>query len=200
MSAAIAGLAIGLGTFAYGEVKEGEAKKKAQQLQATRPKLTDSPYTKDELALTQSELANGMGADAARFAKEEKDSSLSDSLDALLKSGGDNNNISKLFDGSVKGDQRLAMTKENLRLNQIQNVIGASRNAEEGRQQQFQFNQWAPWSDEAQANAQAKKGADETVNSGLNTAESGALQELDNINEKNEYDDYFNPKKKQVTV
>jgi hypothetical protein len=200
MSAAVAGVAIGLGTFAYGEEEKSQAKKKASQLQATRPKLQDSPYTKDELALTQSELANGMGADASRFAKEEQDSSLSDSLDALLKSGGSNNNISKLFDGSVKGDQRLAMTKENLRLNEIQNVIGASRNAEEGRQQQFQFNEWAPWSDEAQANAQAKKGADETINSGLNTAESGALQELDNINEKNEYDDYFNPKKKQVTV
>lgn len=161
--------AVGAGTLIYGAIEKGNANSKAKQLQNSRPKLANSPYTSDELALSKSELANPLSADASRSLQEDNDRSLSTSIDAILKGGGDVNNVAQVFDGSQRGNQRLALMKENLRLNKINNFMSASRNAEQERQQQFQFNQWAPWADQAQANSAAKAGADQTINSGINT-------------------------------
>jgi hypothetical protein len=191
MTGAIAGIAIGVGGLVLGEVHKSEANKKAKALQNSRPTLTPSPYTKDELSLTQSELAGGMGADAERGYTEQLDKDTSGSLDALIKGGGSVNNVADIFSGKQEGRQRLTMMKENLRLNNIHNFISASRNAEEGRQQEFQFNQFAPWADASQANAQEKQGAEQQINTGVNTAASGVAGELSNISQKNSLNDYF---------
>jgi hypothetical protein len=164
--------AVGAGTLIYGAIEKGEANSKAKQLQNSRPQLPNSPYTADELSLSKSELANPLSADASRSLQEDNDRSLSTSIDAILKGGGSVNNVAQVFDGSQRGNQRLALMKENLRLNKINNFMNASRNAEQERQQQFQFNQFAPWADQAQANAAAKAGADQTINSGVNTLSS----------------------------
>src|SRR5450432_1641115 len=134
--------AVGAGTLIAGEIDKSNANSKAESLAKSRPKLSASPYTAGELALTKSELAGGMGADASRAYQEGQDRNLSTSLDALLKGGGNVNNVAEIFDGSEVGNQRLAMVKENLRLNNINNFISASDKAETERQQEFQFNQW----------------------------------------------------------
>lgn len=187
----IAGAAVGVGTLAYGIYKDQKANTKAKELQNSRPTLKDSPYTKDELSLTQSELAGGMGADASRFYTEQLDKDTSGSLDTLIKGGGSVNNVADIFSGKQEGRQRLTMMKENLRLNNIHNFIEASRNAEQGRQQEFQFNQWAQWADESQANAMAKQGAEQTIASGISTTASGVTGALSNAASKKSLDSYF---------
>lgn len=193
MSGLIASTAIGVGTFAYGEYEKGQANKKAATLKNTRPKETDSPYTAQELALTGSELANGMGADAERFYTEQGDKDLTNSTDAILKGGGTGNNIAQVFAGSQAGRQRLTLMKENLRLNNISNFVNAARHADEQRQEEFQFNQWGPWADEAQAVAQEKQGAEQTISSGFNTATSGITSALNQSSSNKMLKNYFKP-------
>jgi hypothetical protein len=48
------------------------------------------------------------------------------------------------------------------------------KSAEDERLQQFQFNEWAPWSDKAQANAKARQGAEDMIWGGLQTAAGAA--------------------------
>lgn len=192
MSGLIAGAAVGAITLGYGIYKDSKANSKAKELQNSRPQLANSPYTQDELALSKSELANPMSADASRSLQEDNDRSLSTSIDAILKGGGDVNNVAQVFDGSQRGNQRLALMKENLRLNKINNFMNTSRNAEQERQQQFQFNQWAPWADQAQANSAAKQGAQTTINSGINTLASGVTGALSNSANNKAMNDYLN--------
>lgn len=192
MSGLIAGAAVGAITLGYGIAKDAKANSKAKELANNRPQIKSSPYTADELALSKSELANPMSADTDRFLKEQQDSDTSNSISAILKGGGDVNNVAQIFDGSQRGNQRLALMKENLRLNKINNFMNTSRNAEQERQQQFQFNQWAPWADQAQANSAAKQGAQATISSGVNTLASGVVGGLSNEYNRKTMNDYLN--------
>ncbi len=181
---------VSAGTLIYGAVKSGQAKKEASKLAASRPQLTASPYTQDELSLSKSELANGgMSADASRFLQEGNDRSESNSIDAILKGGGSVNNVAQIFDSSQSGNQRLALMKENLRLNKINNFVSASRNANEERQQMFQYNTDAPWKDAAQANAQARQSASQMEVSGISGIAGAAGSALG----KQQLNKYLNP-------
>jgi hypothetical protein len=174
---AIAGLAVGVGEFTIGEINKSKAKKKAAQLAANRPKLTNSPYTQEQYSLAESELGNGgLGAAASRALDQENEGSQTNVLSAIMQGGGDSNSVSKIFSDSEAGNQRLALMKENLRLQKIQSFVQASQNKDAERQQQFQYNVDAPFKDAAQATAQARQEAEAQINSGINTGVSSLLQ------------------------
>src|SRR5690242_15680270 len=105
------GAAIGLGETAVGLINKGKAKEEAKQLQATRPKLQDSPYLKQGLSLAESQLSTGMSAEAKSVYEQDLDKSLSTSISGLLKGGGSVNNISELLAGDQQGRARLAIMK-----------------------------------------------------------------------------------------
>lgn len=131
-----------------------DAKNQAKVLAANRPYLPDNKFTAEAQGLAASELASqspGMNA-----FDESIDRDLSNSLSTILKGGGDVNDVGSLFDGSQQGRQRALMMSDNLRLNKINNYIRTLQGSDASSQQQFQFNQWAPWADKAQANAQAR--------------------------------------------
>src|SRR5687768_1629768 len=140
--------AIGVAQTVTGLIKGGKAKKEAARLAATRPKLEASPYLDDQLSLAQSELSSGMSGAAENAYEQGLSRDMSSSLDAILKGGGDVNNVAEIFDRSAVGRQRLALMKENLRLSQINNVVNAQGASENQRKEMFEFNQWRPWADQ----------------------------------------------------
>lgn len=168
--------AVGVGTAVYGVVESQNAKKKAKQLQQNRPKLSSSPYTKDQISLMESELSTGMSGGSKAAYEADMDRSLSTTLDSLTKMGGSPNNVGDVFASNSNGRARLALMKDNLRMNQITNLSRTQELAEEERQQQFQFNEWAPFADQAQANAAARESSNKLVFEGLNTAASAAAR------------------------
>lgn len=174
---AIGALAVGAGEFVVGEVNKDKAQSKAKQLADNRPKLTSSPYTQEQYSLAESELGNGgLGAAASRALDQENERTQTNALSAIMQGGGSSNSVSKIFSDSEAGNQRLALMKENLRLQKIQSFVQASQNKDAERQQQFQYNVDAPFKDAAQANALAREQAQQDINSGINTAGSGLLQ------------------------
>jgi len=180
MSGLALGVTVGLGAVetTVGLINKGKAKKEAAKLAANRPKLTDSPYIKDELSLAKSDLSNGMSAEAKSAYEGGLSRDLSTSLNTILKSGGSVNNVSQVFDSSAQGRQRLGLIKENLRLNNVNNLIRAQDTAENERQQEFQFDNWAPWVDAAKANGQARQAADAQIWSGIDTAGGGLIKKF----------------------
>jgi hypothetical protein len=182
---------LGAAEAVTGLFKSGKAKREAARLEASRPEIADSPFVADQLALAQSEFANGMSAESESAYESGISRDLSTSLDAILKGGGDINSVSDIFDRSQTGRQRLSLMKENLRLNQISNLVNAQGAAENERLQQFQFNEWAPWSDKARANAQSRQGAENMIWNGLQTAGSAATSYLQGQNSQNDFDKYL---------
>ena len=181
--------ALGVAQAGIGLLKSGQTKREAERLAASRPKLKDSPFIDDQLSLAKSELASGMSGAAENAYEQGLSRDLSTSLDAILKGGGDVNNVADIFDKSATGRQRLSLMKENIRLSQINNLSNAQRAAEEERLQQFQFNEWAPWSDAAQSNAKARQGAEDMIWSGLQTAGGAAAAALQSKQQKKDLND-----------
>lgn len=182
---------IGGAQAAVGLIKGGKAKPEGERLKGMRPKLEASPYIDDQLSLAQSELSSGMSGAAETAYEEGLSRDVSSSLDAILKGGGDVNNVAEIFDRSATGRQRLALMKENLRLSQINNLVNAQGAAENQRQQMFQFNEWAPWSDAAQANAKARQGAENMIWSGVQTFGNAATGFLQGQQASNDFNNYF---------
>jgi hypothetical protein len=171
----VVGGVLGLGETVVGLINSGKAKREAARLQGLRPKFKESPYYKDALSLAESELSTGMSAGAQTAYEQGADRDLSTSLNAILQGGGSVNNVAQVFDQSQQGRQRLAMMKENLRLNQINNVVQAQQLREDQREKAFQFNEWAPWADQAQAAAEARKNASNMIWHGIDTAGSAVM-------------------------
>lgn len=189
----IIGGAIGIGESVVGLINKGKADKEAKQLQATRPKLADSPYLKDQLSLSESNLSTGMSAEAKTAYEQDLDKTLSTSLSTLLKGGGSVNNISEILAGDQQGRARLSMMKDNLRLAEIDRLTRAQDAQEEFRQKQFEFNQWQPWADAAQANAQARQGAESEIWGGLGLAGSSVMKGVERGRAQTDYNSYLNP-------
>lgn len=159
-----------------GEVQANKAKKEAAALAANRPLLGNNSYAQDQLALTGSELARGNNTPGMQAYDESTGRDLSTSIGAILKGGGDVNNVADLFSNSNQGRQRALLMSDNLRLNQINNYIRSSQYADNANQQQFQFNQFAPWADKAQATANARLAANNKIWGAVDEFGSAAMQ------------------------
>lgn len=171
------GIQTGLGAAQsiVGLINSKKAKKEAEQLKRTRPKYDISPEAKQGLSLTESELATGMSAKAEKAYNDIADRQFSTSLDAILKSGGSSNNISDVYSGSQQGRQNLAVMKDQLRMNQIQNLLNQQRYMQEQEDKQWQVNVDAPWKDAAQANSAARQQAQSMIWNGIGQVSSGAM-------------------------
>ncbi len=193
MPVAAAGVEIGLGLYKTikGLSDEEKTKNIAEQLGKTRPKLGRDRLADENLALTKSDLAQGQSAKAEAAYKDITDRDLSSSLSAILKGGGNLNSIGDIYGSKEEGRQRLSLMKDNLRLTQIQNEINASKAVSERNDQQFQFNEWMPWADKTQANAAAREQAAKSVDTGLQTVGSAAMQFGQEKSEQNFWDKYF---------
>lgn len=186
------GAGLGLAETVVGLIGSHKAKKEAERLQGLRPKYKESPYYKDALSLAESDLSTGMSADAQKAYEQGIDRDLSTSLNTILQGGGSVNNVAQIFDASQQGRQRLALMKENLRLNQINNVVRAQQLSEEDREKAFQFNEFAPWADRVQANAEARKASQNMIWGGLSTAASSAMSYFGNKEGSKQMGNYFN--------
>ncbi len=187
--------AIGLGIGAYklisGAVKEGKANRVAEELGKTRPKRNISSYAQDDFNLAKSELAQGMSADAERAYDSLNNKQLTNSLDAILKSGGSPNNVGEVYGQSNGGRMNFAILKDNARLSRVNNLVRAYQMMNEEDQANFAFNEFAPWKDKAEANGQARMGAQAEQTAGLNTIGGTAMGYFQNQKDENLYEKYF---------
>lgn len=175
-----------------GGIKSAKAKKEAAKLAANRPQLSDSPYLRDNIKLAQSELANGMSSSAERAYEQGMDRTLSSSIGAVLQGGGTANNIADIFDSSQVGQQRMALMRDNLRMNQIQQLSAAGGASEMQRQQRFQFNEFMPWADNAQAASAARAQGQQQMWNGISSLGSTVAGGIASMQSQKQLDSYFN--------
>lgn len=185
-------VAAGFGAYKLikGGIDKSKAKKQAAQNEATRPKYSESPYYKEQLALAGSELSNGMGA-AGDVYKQESDQDLSSSLDAITKMGGTPNDVASVFSANQQGRARLALMKSNLRLNQISNLSKAQEAEEEDRERAFGYNVTAPFKDKAAATALSLQSAEGEISGGIDTVGNALTSYAGAKSGQNQFNNYF---------
>lgn len=176
-----------------GLLGSSSAKQKAEELARTRPKLGVNQQAQDALSLAESDLAQGMSAQAENAYGQGVDRDLSTSIDAILKGGGSTNNIGDIFDRSQQGRIRNNQLQDNLRLNQINNLVRAQQYKAEEDQKRFEFNDWRTWSDAAQANGQARQSSNNNIWGGLGTIGSAGMSYFNNKEISDQLDNYFKP-------
>lgn len=157
-------------------IKSRQAKKNAETLSKNRPVLPNNAYAKDQQAFAENELARGSSTDAMDRYNQGADRDFANSLNAILKNGGDVNDVGSLFDGSDQGRQRARMMSENIRLNNINSLVRAYQNSDQASQDKFKFSDWAPWADKTQANAVARTEANTQMWSAFDTASAAAVR------------------------
>lgn len=186
--------AIGAVQAGIGLIKGAKAKKEAKRLAESRPKYQESATAGQAVNLAESELAKGMSSRAEKAYLDANDRQLSASLSAILKGGGSVNNIGDVFGKSEVGKANLATMQDNLRLNQINNVVRAQQYKDEQDDKKFMYDIDALWKDSTQANAAARKDAANLTMAGINTFGSAVGGGMFGAKTKKDNDAYLDNK------
>lgn len=168
--------ALDIGETVAGFVNEGKVKKEADLLATTRPKYQVQPEFAEDVSLASSELSNGMSADAKRAYDNATAGAQSNSVSALLKGGGDVNDIGAIYGSGESGRENLSTMRDAIRQNNITNLISARTAMAQEKDTQWQVNELDPWKDKAEANATARENADKEIWGGLGSLASTGMR------------------------
>lgn len=187
------GIATGLAQTTTGIINNAKAKKEARILERTRPRYAISDLAGQDLDLAESEAASGgISARAETAYNNLNNKQFSSSLGAILKGGGSVNNVADVFGENDEGRQRLALLSDQMRLGQIDRLSRARASMMEQEDKAFEFNQWMPWADKAQANAQARQQAQQDIWGGIKTAAGVGMQAGATAFNNKRYDSFLN--------
>jgi hypothetical protein len=182
---------LGKAQAVLGLINYRKTTKNAAKLAKERPVYKDSGLDDKDLSLAESDLSGGMSARAETAYKQQSDKQFAASLEAMLRGGGSVNNVADVFGNSQEGALRLSQLQDQLRLQQINNVVRARRYKDEQLDKSFMFNKFQPWADKTQANSRAREEASKAVWSGLQTSTSAGSNALSNESEKQDFAGYF---------
>lgn len=159
-------------------IKDGKLKKQAAELEKNKPIKQTSQFDKDALALTESELANGMSSAAEKAYNDSVDRGLSSSISAMLKSGGNVNSIGDIYGATEQGRQNLAIMQDQMRLTQLQNVLKSYDKMASEDEKNWMVNLYGPYKDKLQAIGEQRKAAAQQRVAGINTMGGGLMTAL----------------------
>src|SRR5690348_14795255 len=168
---------------AIGLIGAGKARREAERLQSERPDYQISPLTGEDLSLAKSELASNNSV-AEQAYRDLNNSQFSSTIGSVLKSGGTPNSVGAIYGNNQEGRLRLAMMSDQLRLAKINNLVRESQSMQDAQQTKFLLNQYYPWEDKVQANAQARNNAQNLISSGFQTFGAGAMNAANALNEQ----------------
>lgn len=165
--------ALGIGTAIYGGVQASKARKAAAENARNRPVYTMPQSEWDTLSLLENRAGQGLSDDSKRLYGQSLDRGLNSGLDAILKGGGNVNNVANLFDNYASASNALAVRDDEARLRNLNALIAQRQRMAEYADKDYAINRREPWMDRAQALAQEQAQGQQTMWSGINTAASG---------------------------
>jgi len=194
--AVIVPAAIGAVELGYGIYSKAHAASEAKKAARQRPVYQTPPQATSEYNLAASELARGLSPEAEQAYETNLDKGFSTSVGAIERLGGGPNNIAEVYDATEQGRQNLAMMKEQLRMAQVQQVVGASRNLQEQYDKEFQINEYAPYVDRVAAIGQERQESANIEAMGVSTLGSAASSWANSQQFKN----FFKPQQSSISV
>lgn len=142
--------------------------------------------------LAESELASGGLSSRAETAYNTlNNQQFSASLGAILRGGGSSNNVADVYAANETGRTRLALLTDQMRLQQINNLMRTREMMRGEQEKEFEFNEWRPWADKAQANAAARQQSENGIWGAIDGIGSSAMGYFGSKYNEKLYDKYF---------
>lgn len=163
------GMAIAGYNIIGGQINKTKANAEAKYLEATKPVKKTSQFDRDALNLTESDLANGISAEADQAYNDATDRSLSSSISAILKSGGSANNIADIYDSTAQGRSNMAIMRDQLRMKKVDEYLKSLDTMAENEEKNWLVNEYGPYINKLKAVGEAKKAAAEQTAKGLDS-------------------------------
>jgi len=165
--------AIGLGTAA---IQNARAKKIAKA--NIRPEYQVNQQVQENRDLAASLAGTGLSDSTRINAEQSAERNLSQSLNAILRSGGDGNQIADLYANNNDAMLKLASADAELQRFNISQYLGANAALGQENQTAWQVNEFAPYANNAQLAATLRANAMQNASQGINSAEKGVSNYL----------------------
>lgn len=161
------GLAVAIGSTVYGISQQNKAK----QLKASneRPKYDITPYQKENQQLAENLATQGLPESTLNYYRQQSERGLSYGVGAILKGGGDNNQIGGLYANYNDSMTRLAVLDDQRRLSNLAVLREQNRAMSNEADKQWQVNQWGPFADRAQEAQALYNSGSQYISQGIST-------------------------------
>lgn len=161
------GLALSIGMA----VKGASDQAKARRIQSNnqRPTYNIAPEEKRNQELAEYNSGFGLSEGAKQYYMNNAERGLSSGIDAILKGGGDMNNIGSLYGTFNDSNTRLAMIDDQRRMDNLRQLMNQNRSMRDEKDKSFQFNEYAPYADTAKAASELYSTGSQWISQGVNT-------------------------------
>jgi len=170
-----AGLAVNTGVQAAVGVAQmvqaGKQNREAKKLQKNfvNPTYQIAKPILDNQALAESRAGQGLSDAALSVYRDNVNRSMTASIDAILRGGGNVNSISDLNDASEDNFAQIALLEEEVRMKNTQTYLAQNERLAAELDKQFQINEYAPAQDKKQLIAALRQQANDNKWKGINT-------------------------------
>lgn len=156
-----------------------------------RPKYHVQQPIKDALSFSQSRASQGLSDQSKQTYLQEAERGTTLGVDAILKGGGNVNNIADLYGNFETGISKVALLDEQMRSENERRMLESQYKMNDELDKQWQVNVFDPYADKAQAAATLKKqasdnrwkGINSIIGAGTNFATAGQYQQqIDQMN------------------
>lgn len=192
----------GLGMIS-GLVNMGKGRAAARR--NVRPVLDQSGLYEDLLSLYEDQAQYGYDASTMQFLTEENQGALTGTLQAMLMAGASPNDVAGAYAGYANQMQKVAADSSDRRWAKIASLTSATDRLFQSQQQEFLYNQDAPYKDKAQAAAAQQNVGQQQFWSGLTSltgtaqkATTGGNTFADELTKQ--LQSLFGPKQKETTI
>jgi hypothetical protein len=172
-----AGVQAGAGIFnvVSGAVTTAKANREAKVLDATRPQYNIPSNYYDNLNLATSRAQRGFSDETMGYLSNQLERGLSASNNAILRGGGNVNNIGNAYDTFAQQTRAIGFEDEKLRTANITQLIAQNQEMAKEKSQQWAMNVWSKWADKAAAVAQMKSIGQQRLNAGISGIASAGV-------------------------
>lgn len=162
---------LGLAKAGYGAYQQSNAKKLAAQNAFPDYVIPSQFY--DNVGLLQNRAQEGISQDTLAFLAQQNQQNLAGSTNAILQGGGGINSIAALYQGTNAQNAQLAQLDEQLRLQNINNLIEARKELAGQELYKWKINKYDQWRNKAVAAAMLGAQGNKNLVSGIDMFGSG---------------------------
>lgn len=137
-----------------------------------RPTYTIPKAVMDNQAIAESRASKGLSEQSIDLYKQDSDRKTTSSIDAILKGGGNVNNISDLYTATNNGVSKMALIDDEMRSRNIKTLQDQNTTMGDYQDKAWQLNFYDPYVDKAQAAAALQKQGNDNKWKAVNTVVS----------------------------
>lgn len=164
-AAAIVAAAIGAGVAINGASKKAKAKRAEKANK--RPEYNINPEEQQNQNIAESLASQGLTDGTKQYYNQQSERGLTSTIDAVLKGGGDVNNINNSYGAYQDGISRLAVLDDQRHLANLGTLMTQNQRMSDQRDKRWQINEFAPYADKAAANAKQKQDGENEIWKGI---------------------------------